>query len=227
MFTNFLKIKKLKYHIYISIQTLYSVLCWSTFGSDYNLESSWVGCYKLGTPVFGKLLPFFSADPLKLCQVGWGVLLHSYFQVSPEMLDQVQVWAWLGHSSTFSHFSSECPWVAQPEPGLEPDRTSLERLENSCAATLPIQPHRAWGELQRMGQTPQIQVCQACSVIPKKTHDCNHCQRCFNKALSKGSEYLCKCDISMFNTFANISNNLFLLCHYGVLCVDLWGEKNI
>ena len=36
-------------------------------------------------------LPFFSADPLKLCQVGWGVLLHSYFQVSPEMFDQVQV----------------------------------------------------------------------------------------------------------------------------------------
>jgi hypothetical protein len=25
-----------------SIQTLYSVLCWSTFGSDYSLESSWV-----------------------------------------------------------------------------------------------------------------------------------------------------------------------------------------
>jgi hypothetical protein len=27
---------------------------------------------------------------------------------------------------------------------------------------------------------------------------CNHCQGCFNKALSKGSEYLCKCDISSF-----------------------------
>ncbi|XP_014043689.2 butyrophilin subfamily 1 member A1-like isoform X1 [Salmo salar] len=33
--------------------------------------------------------------------------------------------------------------VAQPEPGLEPDQTSLERPENSCAATLPIQPDRA------------------------------------------------------------------------------------
>jgi hypothetical protein len=28
--------------------------------------------------------------------------------------------------------------VAQPEPRLEPDPTSLERTENSCAATLPI-----------------------------------------------------------------------------------------
>jgi hypothetical protein len=27
--------------------------------------------------------------------------------------------------------------VAQQEPGLEPDRTSLERPENSCAATFP------------------------------------------------------------------------------------------
>ncbi|XP_029493714.2 phosphatidylinositol transfer protein beta isoform isoform X1 [Oncorhynchus nerka] len=41
---------------------------------------------------------------------------------------------------------------------------------NSCAATLPIQPDRALEDLQRrMGETPQIQVCQACSVIPKKT----------------------------------------------------------
>ena len=34
---------------------------------------------------------FFSADPLKLCQVGWRVPLYSYFQVSPEIFVQVQV----------------------------------------------------------------------------------------------------------------------------------------
>ena len=27
---------------------------------------------------------------------------------------------------------------------------------------------------RRMGETPQIQVCQACSVIPKKPRGCNH-----------------------------------------------------
>uniref|UniRef100_A0A8C7RJQ0 Caspase-6 n=1 Tax=Oncorhynchus mykiss TaxID=8022 RepID=A0A8C7RJQ0_ONCMY len=47
-----------------------------------------------------------------------------------------------------------------------------------------------------MGETPQIQVCQACSIIPKKTRFCNRCQRCFNKVLSKGSEDFYKCDIS-------------------------------
>ena len=44
-----------------------------------------------GTPEFGDFLPF-STDPLKLCQVGWGASLYSYFQVSPEMFDQAQVW---------------------------------------------------------------------------------------------------------------------------------------
>ena len=52
--------------------------------------------YKLGTPVFGEFLPFFSADPLKLGQGGWGASLHSYFQVSPEMFDRVQVRALAG-----------------------------------------------------------------------------------------------------------------------------------
>ena len=44
----------------------------------------------------GEFLPFFSADPLKLCQVGRVASLYSYFQVSPEMFDQVQVRALAG-----------------------------------------------------------------------------------------------------------------------------------
>ena len=46
--------------------------------------------------MFGEFLQFFSADPLKLCQVGWGASLHSYFQVSPEMFNLVQVRALAG-----------------------------------------------------------------------------------------------------------------------------------
>ncbi|CDR18415.1 unnamed protein product [Oncorhynchus mykiss] len=38
---------------------------------------------------------------------------------------------------------SQCHCVAQPEPGLEPNLTSLERPENSCTAMLPIQSDRA------------------------------------------------------------------------------------
>ena len=81
------------------------------------------------------------------------------------------------------------------------------------------------GEIWKRGEAPQIQWNQACSVIPKKTQGCNRCQRFFNKVLSKVSEFSCKCYISVkfFNTFAK---TMFLFCHYGVLCVDWWGEKN-
>jgi hypothetical protein len=71
--------------------------------------------------------------------------------------------------------------------------SNLTELERIC---------RGWVKL------PKIQVCQACSVTPKKNQGCKHCHRCFNKVLSKGCEYLSKCDISVF-----------LFCHYGVLYV--------
>ena len=53
-------------HSNVSIKTLYSVLSWSTFGSDYSLKSSWVWRNKLCTLEFRDFLPFFSADPLTL-----------------------------------------------------------------------------------------------------------------------------------------------------------------
>jgi hypothetical protein len=51
---------------------------------------------KLETAVFWEFLQFFSSDPLKLCQVGWGALLHRNSQVCPEMFDRVQVGALAG-----------------------------------------------------------------------------------------------------------------------------------
>ena len=82
---------KLKYHIYISFQTFYSVLSWSTFGTD-NIRvflgmtlQAWHTCILGVSPIL-----------LKLCQVGCGASLHSYFQVSPEMFYRVQVSALAG-----------------------------------------------------------------------------------------------------------------------------------
>ena len=71
------------YDICISIQTYWE---FSLIGTDTTSLA----------PVFGEFLPFFSADPLKLCQIGWGVSLYSYFQVSPEMFDRVEVRALAG-----------------------------------------------------------------------------------------------------------------------------------
>jgi uncharacterized paraquat-inducible protein A len=59
--------------------------------------------------------------------------------------------------------------VAQQEPGLEHDWTSLERRENLTWQSLK-------GSAEKNGRNSQIQVCQSCSIIPKKTRCCNHCQ---------------------------------------------------
>ena len=77
----------LKYHIYINIQTLYSILCWSTFGS---LKSSCVIRYKLSTPVRLDGERHWSAifRSLQRCSIGFKSGL------------------WLGHSRTIRDLSS-------------------------------------------------------------------------------------------------------------------------
>ena len=111
-FANVLKRKKTDFfNIDVRIQSFFMVLaCWSwnTFGSDYSLESSWVWHNKLCTPGFRDILPYFYAAPLKLCQVGWGPLLDSRCQISPEIFDWVQLgWAtlelhWLSLSYSYN-----------------------------------------------------------------------------------------------------------------------------
>jgi hypothetical protein len=64
-------------------------------------------------------------------------------------------------------------------------------------------------------------VCQACRVIPKKTWGCSRSQRCFNKVLSKGFEYLCKCDFSFFKWSVILSR---AVC--GFLFPSWWISKN-
>ena len=45
---------------------------------------------------FWSVSPIFFAGRIKLHQVGWGVSVHSHFQISPEVFNQVQVWALAG-----------------------------------------------------------------------------------------------------------------------------------
>ena len=96
-----LKIKKYKYLICGSIQPRESKRCRSAFGSDYSFESSWVCLYQIYTSGFGEFLPFFLADLLKLCQVGWGASVNSNLQVFPQILNGIQVWALAGPLKDF------------------------------------------------------------------------------------------------------------------------------
>ena len=52
-------------------------------------------CHKLAHLYLGSF-SHSSLQILSSSQVGWGALLHSYFQVSPEMFDRVQVQALAG-----------------------------------------------------------------------------------------------------------------------------------
>ena len=57
--------------------------------------------HQLCTSGFCDFLPFFLADLLKLCQVGWGASVNSNLEVFPEILNGIQVWALAGPLKDF------------------------------------------------------------------------------------------------------------------------------
>ena len=146
-----MKKEKLKYHTDISIQTLYSVLSWSTFGSDYSLESSWVW------PRFGDFLPFFSSDPLKLCQVGcqWTAIFRALQRFSIRCKSGIC----LGHSRTFTVVPKpllcrlgcvlrvinllEGKPSAKPEALSPLDQVFIKDISGLCSVQLSLNPEKS------------------------------------------------------------------------------------
>lgn len=93
--------QKIKYLIHRSIQTLYSILYRSLFGSNYSYTSSCTHHYKLLTPGSQQFIPFFRADPLRLRHTGRWVSVNCVLQVSPQMFDGVKSGFCLDHSGIF------------------------------------------------------------------------------------------------------------------------------
>lgn len=154
IFVNILKINNKEHHIHLSVQTLYAVLSWSTFCSDYSLKTSLVWRDKLCTSGFGDFLPLFSADPLKISWFGWGLSVASYFQVSLEMFVWVQVQSLAGplkdiHRVVLSHscivfalcLGSLFHWKVNLQPSLRPrvlwNRFPLKRPLYSVPVSFP------------------------------------------------------------------------------------------
>lgn len=128
---------------------LNSVLSWNTFGSDYSLMSGWVWCHKLCISGFGEFLPIFSADHLKLCQVGWRPFVDSYFQVSPEMFDWIDwMFDWMSHDSCI--FFAVClrslsSWKVNPRHSL---RSWLWKTPPQHDATTSVKTVLHWFPLE-------------------------------------------------------------------------------
>ena len=105
---------------------------------------------------------------------------------------------------------------------------SLERPENSCAATLPVHSERASEDLQRrMGETPQYRCAKHVASYPRRLEAVIVAKGASTKYWVKGLNTFVNVIFEMyiFYKYANISKNVFLLCRYGVLHVDLWGTR--
>ncbi len=66
----------------------------------------------------------------------------------------------------------ECPWVARPQPGIEPNQIFLVKPENVHL------PHPTWQSMRgeevrrRMADNCQMLMSKACRIKQKKTWDC-------------------------------------------------------
>ena len=136
--------------MYISIQTLYSVLCWSTFGSDYSLESSCVLCYNLVHLYLGS----FSHSSLQIISISirldGDLCGTAIFRSLQRCSIGYKSRPWLGHSRTFRDLSRShscivlavflgllsC-WKVNLHPSL---RTCSRALRNSLKISLYFAP---------------------------------------------------------------------------------------
>ena len=110
-------------------------------------------------------------------------------------------------------------WMSLSGPARARTWTQFKiAVQRHSPSTLTEIERICWEEWEKLPK------CQACRVIPKRNRGCNRCQRCFNKLLSKGSEYLLYVNVIFpvlcICKFAKITKKPILLCHYWVLCLD-------
>ncbi len=109
----------------------------------------------------------------------------------------------------------ECPWVAQPQPELEPNQIFLEKPENA-----PIQHDRAW-EVKRWGEEWQIIAKWWWSKLVvsylKRFEAIIGAKGASTKYWAKAVNTYVHVIFFFCNQFSKILNKLLSCCHYGVL----------
>ena len=96
-------------------------------------------------------------------------------------------------------------------PSQSPDLNLIEHLWRDMKITVQRCSPSNLTELESIcreewEKLPKYRCANLVASYPRRL--CNHCQRCFTKVLSKGSEYLCKYNISVI--FLYICKKFFL-----------------
>ncbi len=111
----------------------------------------------------------------------------------------------------------ECPRVAQPEPRLEHDWTTLERSENRCSPSNLMELERSCkGEWEKPSKNRCAKLVASYSkrleaVIVARGASTKYWAKAVNTYVHV---------IFIFYKFAKTSNKLLSRCHYGVLFVE-------
>ncbi len=88
-------------------------------------------------------------------------------------------------------------------PSQSPDLNPIEHLWRDLKMAVHQRLPSNLTELERIckeewQRIPKSRCGKTCCIFPKKTHGCIKSKGCFYSILSKGSEYLGPCDISVF-----------------------------
>ncbi len=116
----------------------------------------------------------------------------------------------------------ECPWVAQPQPGIEPNQIFLEKPENVRL------PHPTWKSLRdeevrrRMVDNCQMLMSKACHIIPKNTWGCKGASaKYWIKGLNTYGMY-----VLIFYFFIHLQSCDSSVFDLSLWCIGRYRDKN-
>ena len=202
VFRHFCKfIKKHKYHIYITIQTLcYETLNWAqvnlvSIDHPWDVSTTWLQatCGKLNW------LDMIWKGPWSR---RWPRTRWSLWQSS-----RVPLWRWLSF------------WKVLPSP----QRNSGALSEWPSGSWSPPWPRPFPNHVQSIEFTTG-EVQSSCWNISRMINGNRMHLSTILSLIAKGLNTYVNNVFLLIYEFANISKNMRSLCHYGVLCVDWWGN---
>ena len=109
-------------------------------------------------------------------------------------------------------------------PSKSPDLNTTEHLWRDLK--IAVQRRSPSAEKNGINGIPKYRCAKLLASIPRRLKAVITAKGASTKYWVKGLNTYVKCDLSfLLYTFAKLSKNLFLLCHYVIVCVGWWGKK--